>query len=122
MNQWGVTDQSVIAAYLAQPSIAYQGGVAGLKQIALQKYIALLTDGAQTWAEERRTCVPLISPGPAAVVNYVPRRFYYPTTEYSVNATNLQAAITDQGPDNFATHVWWDVPANAPTCGGSSQE
>ena len=122
MNQWGITDQSMIDAYLAQPSVAYQGGTAGLKQIALQKYIALTTDGAQTWAEERRTCIPAISPGPAAVVNYVPRRFYYPTTEYSLNATNLAAAVARQGPDNFATHVWWDVPANAPTCGGGSQE
>ena len=116
MNQWGVTDATAIAAYLAQPSVAYMGGTAGLKQIATQKFIALTTDGAQAWAEWRRTCIPAIAPGPAAVVNFVPRRFYYSTTEYSVNATNLQAAITRQGPDNFATHVWWDVPASAPTC------
>ena len=116
MNQWGVTDATAIAAYLAQPSVAYVGGTAGLKQIATQKFIALTTDEAQTWAEWRRTCIPAIAPGPAAVVNFVPRRFYYSTTEYSVNATNLEAAITRQGPDNFATHVWWDVPASAPTC------
>ncbi len=116
MNQWGVTDPAAIAAYLAQPNVAYKGGTAGLKQIALQKYIALTTDGPQTWAEWRRTCVPFITPGPAAIDNNIPRRFYYSTTDASVNAANLAAAIARQGPDNFDTHVWWDVPANAPTC------
>src|SRR6476661_4088774 len=30
MEQWGVTDAAAIAAYLARPEVAYQGGVAGL--------------------------------------------------------------------------------------------
>jgi len=118
MQQFGVTDQAAISAYLAQPGIAYQGGVAGLKQIAVQKWIALVNDGDQAWAEWRRTCQPsTIAPGPAAIVNYVPRRFYYPTTEYSLNATNLAAAVARQGPDNFATRIYWDSkPTAAPTC------
>ncbi|MEO6877008.1 MAG: SusD/RagB family nutrient-binding outer membrane lipoprotein, partial [Gemmatimonadaceae bacterium] len=58
MSQWGVTDAGAIAAYLAQPAVAYQGGTAGLKQIALQKWIALYADGGQAWFEWRRTCVP----------------------------------------------------------------
>ncbi len=119
MQQWGVPTAQ-INTFLAQPSVQYQGGEAGLKQIALQKWIALVTDGGQTWAEWRRTCVPLIHPGPAAVDNQVPRRFYYPTSEYSTNGANLQAAIARQGPDNFNTHVWWDVPANSPTCDGGN--
>jgi len=118
MEQFGVTDQAAIAAYLAQPSVAYQGGVAGLKQIAVEKWIALVGDGDQAWAEWRRTCQPsTIAPGPAAVVNYVPRRFYYPTTEYSLNADNVAAAVARQGPDNFATRMYWDSkPTAAPTC------
>ena len=78
MEQWGVTDQAAIAAYLAQPAIAYQGGTAGLRQIALQKWIALYTDGVEAWSEWRRTCVPeTVKPGPAAVINTVPRRYQY---------------------------------------------
>ena len=118
MNQWGVTNAGTIAAYLAQPNVAYKGGVEGLKQIAVQKWIALFTDGGQAWAEWRRTCQPnTLVPGPAALVQFIPRRFYYSTTELSANAENVEAAIARQGPDNFATRVYWDTnPTAAPTC------
>lgn len=118
MNQWGVTDAAKIAAFLAQPGVAYKGGTEGLKQIAVQKWIALFTDGGQAWAEWRRTCQPnTLAAGPAAIVNYIPRRFYYSTTEISANSENLNAAIARQGPDNFGTRVYFDTkPTAAPTC------
>jgi hypothetical protein len=124
MNQWNdlaaSAGQSIsageIAAYLAQPGVVYQGGVAGLKQIAGQKYIALYSDGATTWFEWRRTCVPnTIIPGPDATLNYVPRRLEYPTTEATANGTSLKAAIAIQGTDDLGTRIWWDKPG-APTC------
>lgn len=117
MEQWGVTDAAAISAFMSSPTIAYQGGVAGLKQIAIQKWIALFSDDAQAWAEWRRTCQPSMTPGPNTIVPYIPRRFYYSTTEASVNAANLNAAIARQGPDNFGTRIYWDThPENAPTC------
>jgi hypothetical protein len=118
MAQWGVTDAAAISAFIASPSITYQGGTAGLKQIAIQKWIALYSDDVQAWAEWRRTCQPAgVVPGPNTIVPYIPRRYYYSTTEASVNAANLNAAIARQGPDNFATRMYWDTkPANAPTC------
>ena len=118
MNQWGITDAGVIAAYLARPNVAYQAGTEGLKRIATQKWIALFTDGGQAWAEWRRTCQPAgLTAGPAALVNYIPRRFLYSTTETSANPDNLAAAVARQGPDNFATRVYWDTkPTAAPTC------
>jgi hypothetical protein len=124
MNQWNdlaaSAGQSIsaseIAAYLAQPGVVYQGGVAGLKQIAGQKYIALYTDGATAWFEWRRTCVPnTVIPGPDATLNYVPRRLEYPTTEATANGTSLKAAIAIQGTDDLGTRIWWDKPG-APTC------
>jgi len=118
MNQWGVTDAGAITTFLGRPDVAYKGGTEGLKQIAVQKWIALFTDGGQAWAEWRRTCQPnTLVPGPAAIVNYIPRRFYYSTTEVSANSDNLAAAIARQGPDNFGTRVYWDTkPTAAPTC------
>lgn len=118
LNEWGITDPATIAGYLTQPSVAYQGGTAGLKQIALQKYIALYTDGGQAWAEWRRTCIPSgMVPGPGAIVKSIPRRFFYAPLEIAVNGANVQAAIARQGPDNFLTRVWWDTkPSAAPTC------
>lgn len=115
MAQWGVSTANA-TSYLAQPGVTYAGGVAGLKQIAREKWVALYTDGGQAWAEWRRTCTPnTIVAGPAAVVNYVPRRFFYSSNEISINAANLSAAIARQGADNFATRVYWDK-AGAPTC------
>jgi len=118
LAQWGVTDPPKVAAFLAQPGVAYKGGTDGLKQIAVQKWIALFTDGGQAWAEWRRTCQPnTLVPGPAAIVNYIPRRFYYSTTEISANSANLAAAVARQGPDNFGTRMYWDTkPTAAPTC------
>jgi hypothetical protein len=118
MEQWGVTDATAITAFLASPDVAYKGGTDGLKQIATQKWIALFSDDAQAWAEWRRTCQPSnVIPGPNTIVPYIPRRYYYSTTEASVNANNLNAAIARQGADNFATRVYWDTkPTNAPTC------
>jgi hypothetical protein len=125
LNQWNdlaaSSGQSIpaaaMASYLANPNVVYVGGVAGLKQIATQKYIALYTDGATSWFEWRRTCVPnTIVPGPDATLSYVPRRLEYPTTEATANGTSLQAAIAAQGPDNLGTPLWWDVRTAAPTC------
>lgn len=116
LKQWGITDPAAIAAFLAQPGVVYQGGTAGLKQIATQKWVALFTDGGQAWFEWRRTCQPpAIAPGPAAVLSYVPRRLFYPTAEHTVNGDNVNAAVTAQGTDNMKTQVWWDTKT-APTC------
>lgn len=118
LNQWGVTSPGAVSAFLAQPEVAYKGGAEGLKQIAIQKWIALFTDGGQAWAEWRRTCQPsTIVPGPAAIPQSIPRRLFYSTTEVSANSDNLAAAVARQGPDNFLTRVYWDTkPTAAPTC------
>lgn len=117
MQQWGITDPATISAYEAQPQVAYKGGVAGLKQIALQKWIALYSDGGQAWAEWRRTCTPTLQLAKVHAFNYIPRRVLYPTDEQSANGANVSAAITAAGStyDN-STPVWWDKTANAPTC------
>jgi hypothetical protein len=106
-----------IATYLAQPSVVYQGGTAGLKQIANQRFIALFTDGYNAWAEWRRTCQPAtIKHGPGTIFPYVPRRYFYATNENSANSENVAAAVAHQGPDNMQTSVWWDTkPSSAPT-------
>jgi len=122
MAQWGVTDATAIATFLARPEIAYQGGTAGLRQIALQKWIALYSDGVEAWAEWRRTCVPeTVKPGPAAVIASVPRRYQYSIREHSVNSANLDVAVSRQGADEFTTRMYWDSnPTAAPTYPGAS--
>ncbi len=115
MAQWGVSPADA-EAFLAQPDIAYKGGVDGLRQIAQQKWVALYTDGGNAWAEWRRTCVPsTVRPGPAAIINTVPRRLQYASSEYLVNEEQVEAAIARQGEDEFTTNIWWDNPTAAPT-------
>lgn len=118
LNQWGITDNAAITAFLARPDVAYKGGVDGLKQIAIQKWIALFTDGGTAWSEWRRTCQPTtVIAGPAAEVDFVPRRFKYSTTEVAANPDNLAEAIARQGPDTFGSRMYWDTkPTAAPTC------
>lgn len=122
MAQWGVTDATAIATFLARPGIAYTPGLGGMRQIALQKWIALYTDGVEAWAEWRRTCVPAtVTPGPAAVINTVPRRYEYSIREASVNSANMDAAVARQGADDFTTRIYWDKnPTAAPTYPGAS--
>jgi hypothetical protein len=108
--QWGGTDAEA-TAYLARPGVTYVPGAAGLNQIGLQKWIALFTQGQEAWSEWRRTGNPAsIKPGPKAYYPYVARRLPYASTEQSVNAANLAAAVARQGTDDYATRVWWDRP------------
>jgi hypothetical protein len=116
MQQWGVTDDAAIATYLSQPAVSYQGGTVGLKQIALQKWIALYGDGGQAWAEWRRTCTPALTIAGNAFLDEIPRRIKYPTVELSANNDQLQVAAKRMGGDLNNTHVWWDKTTTAPTC------
>jgi hypothetical protein len=105
---------AAIAAYLAQPGVAYAGGTAGLIQIAQQKWIALFSDPIQAWAEVRRTCQPaFVEPGPNARFDTIPRRLQYSTTENAVNAAEKNEAVERQwgasGVDNMTNRIYWDV-------------
>ncbi len=109
-EQWGLPS-SAADAYLQQPGVAYAGGATGLRQIGLQKWIALFTQGSEAWAEYRRTGNPsTLTPGPAAIISSIPRRIPYSVNEQSVNAASLSEAVSRQGADNFLTRVWWDTP------------
>lgn len=118
MEMFGIPEAE-ITLYLAQPEVNYLAAATTVerqRRIAIQKWLALYIDPIQAWAEFRRTCQPaILEPGPAAVVDEIPRRLYYSTTEQAVNRTNYEAAVARQGADNFLTRVWWDVPHNAPT-------
>lgn len=108
MEQWGISAAD-IATYLAQSRVAYNPAT-GMTQIALQKWIALYGQGSEAWAEYRRTDVPNLKAGPAAIIPTVARRLTYPLSEQSFNKANLDAAIAAQGGAELTNRVWWDVP------------
>ena len=112
IQQWGGTTAEA-DAYLLRAGVAYVPGATGLRQIGLQKWIALFTQGSEAWSEWRRTGNPAtIKMGPRAYpdVLEVPRRIPYASNEQSVNAAKLSEAIARQGPDTYSTRMWWDKP------------
>ena len=87
-----------------------------LEQIITQKWIANFPLGLESWSEYRRTGYPKLMPvavnnsGGIVSSQEGPSRLAYPAEEISTNGPNVQQAISDylKGPDNMATHVWWD--------------
>lgn len=134
LQQWGVTDNTVIQQYingtsapvalndyLNSPAVAgipvKFGTDAGtqLQQIITQKWLALFPDGIEAWAELRRTGYPKIyslanSDNPDVPANQVMRRFNFLNYEYQTNRAAVESAIPLlNGPDKASTHLWWDV-------------
>jgi len=86
-----------------------------LEQINTQYWIASFLNGPEAFANFRRSGYPVLTPNPYGQPNNpdVPngtfiRRLTYPTSELSVNTTNVNEAITRQGADKLSTRVWWD--------------
>lgn len=113
MTYYGIDEADATAYLTAHPEWDINAaGSSPLRQIAIQKWIALYNNGPEAFAEWRRTGWPELVAGPAAENGgQIPRRWLYPGKEQSVNAENLQAAIAAQGmsgPSDLNTRLWWD--------------
>lgn len=98
-----------IAAYLAQPSVAYNAANYK-KSIGEQKWLALFSQGLEAFAEWRRLDYPQLKPAYAGVLNgKLPVRLTYPTGEQALNAANYKAAVAAQGEDRLTTKLWFDA-------------
>jgi Starch-binding associating with outer membrane len=98
-------------AYFNQPLVKYKGNNAdGLDQILTQKYLAYARNsGLQAYYQWRRTGVPAFDAGSGnGNGGIIPKRFQYPTNELSVNAANLDAALSSQyaGNDDINAAMW----------------
>ncbi|MDP4261433.1 MAG: SusD/RagB family nutrient-binding outer membrane lipoprotein [Bacteroidota bacterium] len=120
MDQMATYDAgSAVAAAARDTYIAANPLTAGteLQQINTQYWIASFLNGPEAFANFRRSGYPALTPNPYGQPNNpdVPngtfiRRLTYPTSELSVNTTNVNAAITRQGADKLSTRIWWDKP------------
>lgn len=88
-----------------------------LNQINTQYWIASFLNGPEAFANFRRSGFPALTANPYGQPNNpdVPngtfiRRLTYPTSELSINTSNVNAAIAAQGADKLSTRVWWDKP------------
>ena len=98
----------VTDAYLSDPNVQFNDDNA-LELIGVQKWINFYFNGLEGWFEWRRTGIPELN---AAIVNanndVIPVRFQYPIDQQTLNETNYQMAISNQGSDDINTKVWWD--------------
>jgi hypothetical protein len=80
------------------------------EQINTQYWIASFMNGPESFANFRRSGYPDLAPNPypGKEVDFI-YRLTYPTSEISVNTTNVDAAIQRMGGDELDTHVWWDA-------------
>jgi hypothetical protein len=109
MSYWGVTGGD-IAAYLAQPSVAYATATGTWKQkIGEQAYLALYNRGMESWTSFRRLDFPVLIAPVDADVNEVPTRLTYPAREETLNAANNAAATAAIGGNTLLTKIFWDV-------------
>ncbi|MFD1163186.1 MULTISPECIES: SusD/RagB family nutrient-binding outer membrane lipoprotein [Hwangdonia] len=97
-----------VDAYLA--ANPYDAGNA-LEVIGEQFWAATFLNPWEGFSNWRRTGYPVLTP-----VNYpgnatggtIARRMKYPIVEFSVNGDNVNAAIANQGPNEYTTRIWWD--------------
>ena len=115
-DQYGcepITDADY-AAYIAQPSIAYNASNAK-EQINTQAWILHFNNPAEAWANIRRADYPALS-NPKPIKNTVidgadiPVRLCYPLKEESFNSEEYNAAKSRaKGGYSWHAPVWWDV-------------
>lgn len=82
------------------------------EQIGEQYWAATFLNFYETYANWRRTGYPELTPVdyPGNETNgTIPRRLRYPTSEAGNNPEGYNAALNNQGPDEFTTRMWWDV-------------
>ena len=107
LEQYGTIDAN---SYLSQDAVKYDAQK-WAEKIGWQKWIAYYGQGPDAYTDWRRLGYPQLQPGPnsALPAGQLPRRFYYPSTEQSLNGENYRKAVAHQGADELTTHLWFDV-------------
>jgi hypothetical protein len=97
--------------YLLHPAIVYSDAKA-LELINTQIWIASITNGAEAFANWRRSGFPVLQPNMYnnKLNGGFVRRMAYPNEELSKNADNYTAAVTSMGGDGLTQRVFWDKP------------
>ena len=97
--------------YLLHPAIAYNDANA-LKLINTQYWIECMTNGAEGFANWRRSGFPVLQPNKYNnnLNGGFVRRMAYPNAEEAQNPDNYKAAVASIGADDLVHRVFWDKP------------
>lgn len=134
LQQWGITDNTIIQQYISSTAVPVApGDVANSPavsnvtvswgatdaiqraQIGIQKWLAIFPDGIEAWSEFRRTGYPAMYPllqsdnADLPIGTFI-KRLPYASLDAATNGAALAEGIKLLGgPNNAATRVWWDV-------------
>ena len=97
--------------YLLQPDIAYNDADA-LELINTQYWICSVTNGAEAFANWRRSGFPVLQPNTYNdnLNGSFVRRMAYPNAEEAQNPDNYAAAVVSMGGDGLTQRIFWDIP------------
>lgn len=107
IEDWG-GDAAQVAAYLANPKVAYATAVGTWQQkIGIQSWFAYYNRGFEAWTQWRKLDFPKLQPG-ADALTVIPLRYTYPIEEQTLNGANWTSASTAIGGDAVSTKLFWD--------------
>lgn len=116
MMQWGV-DEADITTFLAKPIASLSGNTTeNLEKVYSQRWLADFGLGFEAWAVMRDTGYPMSATANVPEDEYhdkgtvgvgIPFRMRYPSSEATLNGSNMDAAIARQGENVQATKLWW---------------
>jgi hypothetical protein len=97
--------------YLLHPAVIYNDANA-LKLINTQYWIASVTNGAEAFANWRRSGFPVLQPNlyNNNLNGGFVRRMAYPNAEEAQNPDNYKAAVASMGGDGLTQRIFWDKP------------
>ncbi len=101
-----------ITEYISNRAFGAASNDDKLRLIGEEFWAATWLNDLESWANWRRTGFPALTPTQHPnrwkSIDQIPRRLIYWEAEAGNNPTNLNAAITRMGGDEFTTRMWWD--------------
>jgi len=117
MEYWGVGSDEIATFLASSPKGSLSGTPDEMKiQVNEQRWIANYTNGFEGWAIARKTGAPVdVADGVDDSDVYsmgdtngaYPQRMKYGNAPKDKNGSNLEEAISRQGPDELGTKLWW---------------
>lgn len=105
-DSYGISDED-IDTFVTAAEARFDAN--NMEAIATEKWVALMTQGDEAWAEVRRLDFPVMNSPSDISIDKFPTRLEYPPNEYSFNGNNVKDAASQIGGDEQYVKLWWDV-------------
>jgi len=108
LNYWNVEAAKTVA-YVTAAESRFDSASKKMDVVATEKWVALISQGVEAWAEVRRLDAPQMNAPVGMPISSFPTRLEFSPNEYSFNKANVKAAAAAIGGDKQTTKLWWDV-------------